>query len=196
MYRRIIVGHDLHDGGDDALVLGRQLAARSEAKLVVAGVFPFGILPHGFEWREEEQRIAVEVERLAEAAGAEPEAIPSSSPARGLHDLAEESGADLIVVGSSRHSSAHQSLTGNVGLGLLHGSPCAVAIAPSGYRQRVADTIRTIAVGFDGSEESSRRPSGRAGTRQRDPCEAEDLGRGRPAPDSLREGRPRARGLG
>jgi nucleotide-binding universal stress UspA family protein len=155
VYRKIIVGHDLHDGGDDALVLGRQLAEGSEAKLVVAGVFPFGMLPHGFEWREEEQKIAAEIERLAEAAGAEPEAIPSSSPARGLHDLAEETGADLIVVGSSRHSSAHQVLAGNVGLGLLHGSPCAVAIAPRGYRQRAGDTIRTIAVGFDGSEESS-----------------------------------------
>jgi nucleotide-binding universal stress UspA family protein len=45
MYRKIIVGHDLRDGGDDALALGRQLAEAGGAELVVAGVVPFGVLP-------------------------------------------------------------------------------------------------------------------------------------------------------
>ena len=106
MYRKIIVGHDLHDGGDDALALGRQLAEAGGAELVVAGVVPFGVLPHGFEWRDEEEEVVARIEGLAEAAGAKPEAVPGKSPAGGLHDLAEETGADLIVIGSSRHSSA------------------------------------------------------------------------------------------
>ena len=154
MYRKIIVGHDLHDGGDDAVALGRQLAEAGGAELVVAGVVPFGVLPHGFEWRDEEEEVVAKIEGLAEAAGAKPEAVPSKSPARGLHDLAEETGADLIVIGSSRHSSAHQVLAGNVGLGLLYGSPCAVAIAPRDYRQRAGEPLRVTAVGFDGSGES------------------------------------------
>jgi nucleotide-binding universal stress UspA family protein len=85
--------------------------------------------------------------------GAEPEAFPAPSPAHGLHGLAEEIGADLVVVGSSRHSSLGQVLAGNVGVALLHGSPCAVAIAPRGYRERAE--LTTITVGFDGSEDAA-----------------------------------------
>jgi nucleotide-binding universal stress UspA family protein len=156
MYREIIVGHDLHDGGDDALALGRLLAAPSGAHLVVAGVFPTGIVPRGFEarWREEEERVAGEIQSIADEAAAEAEAFPSGSPARGLHDLAEERDSDLIVVGSSRHSELGQILAGNVGLGLLHGSPCAVALAPRGYRDHAPRELGALTVGVDGSDES------------------------------------------
>ena len=156
MYRRVIVGHDLREGGGDALALGALIASSTGGELVVAGVFPIGTLPHGFEpqWREEEARIASEIQAVADAAGARAEAFPSSSPARGLHDLAEEIEADLVVVGSSRHSKLGQILAGNVGLGLLHGSPCAVAVAPRGYRDRAGDGLTAITVGFDGSEEA------------------------------------------
>lgn len=154
MYRKVIVGHDLHEGGEDALALGKLIADATEAKLVVAAVFPFGTLPRGFEasWREEEVAIASEIDRIAESVGAEPEAFPAPSPAHGLHGLADEIGADLVVVGSSRHSSLGQILAGNVALGLLHGSPCAVAVAPRGYRDQAE--LTTIVVGFDGTEES------------------------------------------
>jgi nucleotide-binding universal stress UspA family protein len=138
MYRKIIIGHDLHDGGSDALALGRLIAEASGAKLVVAGVFPMGILPHGFtqQWREHEEGIAGEIEAIADEAGAEPEAFPSSSPGRGLHDLAEESGADLVVIGASRHSKVGEIVAGNVGLGLLHGAPAATGTARPAHSDR------------------------------------------------------------
>jgi nucleotide-binding universal stress UspA family protein len=41
---------------------------------------------------------------------------------------------------------------GSTGERLLHGSPCPVAIVPRGYAE--AGPIRTVGVGFDGSEES------------------------------------------
>ena len=156
MYSKIIVGHDLHDGGRDALAHGRLIAEATGAKLVVAGVFPIAAQPFAFppEWREEEERMASEIQRAADAVGAEAEAFPSSSPARGLHDLAEEIDADLVVVGSSRHSKLGEILAGNVGLGLLHGAPCAVALAPRDYREQADGSLRTIVVGFDGSHES------------------------------------------
>lgn len=155
MYRKIIVGHDLHEGGDDALALGRLIAGATGAQLIVAGVFPVGVLPHGFEaqWREQEAEIASKIQSVADAAGAPAEAVPSSSPARGLHDLAEEIAADLVIVGSSRHSKVGQIMAGNVGLGLLHGSPCAVAIAPRDYRES-GNELTAITLGFDGSSES------------------------------------------
>lgn len=155
-FRRIVVGHDLREGGSDALALGRLVAESTRAQLIVAGVFPIGTLPRGFEarWREQEEQVAAQIQVVADAAGAEAEAFPSSSPARGLHELAEETGADLIVVGSSRHSRIGQILAGNVGLGLLHGSPCAVAVVPRGYRDHAPGTLRRMTVAFDGSYES------------------------------------------
>jgi len=156
MYTKIIVGHDLHDGGSDALAFARLIAGATGAELVVAGVFPIGDLPHGFEaqWREQEEQIAAEIQIIADQVGAEAEAFPSSSPARGLHDLAKEIDADLVVVGSSRHSKVGEILAGNVGLGLLHGGPCAVALAPRDYRKHAEAGLGTIMVGFDGSQES------------------------------------------
>ena len=155
MYRKIIVGHDLHSGGADALALGRQLAKASDAQLVVAGIFPIGALPAGFEssWIDEQEKVAKEIQSIADEAGAEAEAFPSRSPGLGLHALAEEIDADLVVVGSSRHSTAGQILAGNVGLGLLHGAPCAVAIAPRGYADNPTG-ISTIVAGVDGGQDS------------------------------------------
>lgn len=156
MYRKIVVGYDLHDGGRDALALARLIAQPTGARLVVAGVVRSGALPRGFRgrWREQEAEVLSELERAAAAADADVEAVPSSSPARGLHDLAEEIGADLIVVGSSRHGPVGQVLAGNVGLRVLHGAPCAVAIAPRGYREHAGHGLRRIVMSFDGSPES------------------------------------------
>lgn len=155
MYRKIIVGHDLQDGGRDALALGRLISEATGARLVVAGIFPIAAQPFAFppEWHEAEKRMASEIQQAADAVGAEAETFPSSSPTRGLHDFAEDAGADLVVLGSSRHSKVGEIFAGNVGLGLLHGSPCAVAIAPKGYREHDGG-LRTIVVGCDSSHES------------------------------------------
>ena len=156
MYRKILAGHDLHSGGEDAVALGQEIARATGGQLVVAGVFPVGALPHGFEatWIEEEENVVREIQSAADDAGAKAEAFPGSSPASGLHALAEKTEADLVIIGSPRHSKLHQTLAGDVGLGLLHGAPCAVAIAPRGYAEQAHDELSTIVVGFDGSSES------------------------------------------
>jgi nucleotide-binding universal stress UspA family protein len=156
MYRKILVGYDDSDQAKDALALGKQLADATGADLVAAGVFQFDPMWGGFDphFRQAETEYARKIEAAAKAVGAEAEATPSSSPARGLHELAEEIGADLILVGSARHGRVGQILAGSTGTTLLHGSPCAVGIAPSGYRDQSGDRIASIAVGFDGSEES------------------------------------------
>jgi nucleotide-binding universal stress UspA family protein len=156
MYRQIIVGYDARPASEDAVALGKLLAGVTGATLVVAGVFQFdpvwgGRDPH---FKEAEEEYARQVEAAAKAAGAEAEAVPSSSPAHGLHDLAEERGADLVIVGSASHGTLGQVLVGNVGLSLLHGSPCAVAIAPRGFAESAAATLSGVTVGFDGSDEA------------------------------------------
>ena len=156
MYRKILVGYDDSDQATDALALGRQLADATGAALVAAGVFQFDPKWGGFDLRlrDADVEFARNIERAAKSAGAEPEAFPSSSPARGLHELAEEIDADLILVGSAHHGRLGQVFAGNVGVALLQGSPCAVGVAPRGYRERAGKDITAIAVGFDGSSES------------------------------------------
>jgi nucleotide-binding universal stress UspA family protein len=157
MFTRIIVGHDLREGGEDALALARALVGATGAELVVAGVFPHHDLPGHFErrWHQEGEEVARELQAIADGAGARAEACPSSSPARGLHELAEEIEADLIIVGSSRRGRAGHALAGDVGQALLHGSPCAIAIAPYGYCERALPQIESVVVGIDGSPEAS-----------------------------------------
>jgi nucleotide-binding universal stress UspA family protein len=156
MYGRILVGYDDTDESKDALALGKQLAEATGAELVVAGVFQFDPVWGGVDshFRDADADYARKIEAAAKAAGAEPEAVPSSSPARGLHELAEEIGADMILVGSAHQGRVGQVLAGTTGVSLLHGSPCAVGIAPRGYRERSGEGIDHVAVGFDGSAEA------------------------------------------
>ena len=139
MYRKIIVGYDGSDQAKDALALGKDLSETTGAELYVAGVSLIHPLLRGGADPldlEAEQESAERLERAADSVDATAQPVQSSSPARGLHELAEEIGADLIVVGSSQHGHAGQTLLGNVGVALMHGSPCAVAIAPRGYAER------------------------------------------------------------
>ena len=149
MYRKIISGHDGSEGGDDALALADAIRRATGAELTVIGVFPGG----PFVDPEQQVAYARKVEAAADRVGAETDAFPASSPARGLHDAAEELGADLIVVGSRRKSSPGHVSAGHVGLQLLHGAPCAVAIAPAGVRSGDF-ALGQIGVAFDGSPES------------------------------------------
>ena len=156
MYRKIIAGYDGRPSSEDALALAKAIAEITGAELTAAGVFladPFwgGPDPH---FQELEAETREQIESAAKAAGAEALTRPSSSTARGLHDLAEESGADLVVVGSASSGKVGQVLAGNVALSLLHGSPCAVAVAPKGYAEQASHAVEEVTVGYDGSPES------------------------------------------
>jgi nucleotide-binding universal stress UspA family protein len=153
---KIIVGYDDSEQAGDALAFGRQIADATGAELVAAhvvlvhallrgGADPMGV--------EAEYELPAELEAAATVAGATLETVSSPSVARGLHELAESVGAGLIVVGSTRYGKAEQTVLGNVAMSLTHGSPCAVAVAPSGYRDS-AESVSTIVVGYDGSPES------------------------------------------
>jgi nucleotide-binding universal stress UspA family protein len=157
MYRKIIVGYDGSDQAKDALALGKDLSQTTGAELCVGGVFlVHALLRSGIDPldREAEQEFTERLERAAASVDAAAQPVQSSSPARGLHELAEEIGADLIVVGSSKHGPVGQTILGNVGVALMHGSPCAVAIAPRGYADQPDRRVSAILVGYDASPES------------------------------------------
>ena len=156
MYRKILVGYDGSERAEDALAFGKQLADATGAELVVAGVFALAPMWGGVDPAigEAEAEFAAMVATAADSVGAKAERVLSTSAARGLHDRAEHVGADLIVVGSCAHGRVGQTLLGSVGVALLHGSPCAVAIAPHGYGVHTRRDVENIVVGFDGSAEA------------------------------------------
>ena len=156
MFSTIIVAHDHRDGGRDALALGRLLARPADATIVVAGVIPVGLMPADVEvvWRDEEHEFADKVRAEADDFDGEARVFHSHSVAKGLTDLSEEIGADLIVVGSSRRGKVGQVVAGNIARQVLHGAHCAVAVAPVGYAEQEHDGVDSIVVGVDGVEES------------------------------------------
>jgi nucleotide-binding universal stress UspA family protein len=162
MFRKIIVGCEGSPQCHDALALASRLAEHSGGGLIVNYVYYqqprwFGSVRDYERERREEIRSVLEpaLATLPDTVRVQSLAMGSSSPARGLHDLAEEEKADLLVLGSTHRGRVGRILPGSVAKALLAGAPCAVAVAPNGYRDRAGD-FGVIGAGFDGSEEAER----------------------------------------
>ncbi len=158
MFKRIVVGVDGRDGGRDALALAKLLlAAGGEltlAHVISADAHAYGAAGAAYEAPEAE-RAEVLLETAREETGVEAHLRwrASSSVGRGLHELCELIGADLVAVGSSRRGLLGRVLIGDDTSAALNGAPCSIAIAPNNYSQHPG-AIRQIGVGYDGSPES------------------------------------------
>jgi len=149
---------DGRTGGRDAIALATRLA-NAGGGLTLANV-------HGGEQRPvhlatagmvAEERAAshalLERERAEADVQGELVSFVAPSPGRGLHDLAEERGADLLVVGSCSRGALGRAMLGDDTRASLNGAPCAVAVAARGYAEHPLPLAR-IGVGYDGSPES------------------------------------------
>jgi len=158
---RLLVGFDGSDGGRDALELTRALALAAEdgASVLVVAVIPYGPLPVDFSELGSKEAAAAESlfeearERL-KGLEVQTRGFGGSSPAEAITDLAEAEQGDLVVVGSPHRGALGRALIGSVAENLLHGSPCAVVVAPRGYAEMRHDPFRQIAVAYDGTPES------------------------------------------
>jgi nucleotide-binding universal stress UspA family protein len=156
----LIVGVDGSERSRDALVLAVQLAEPGQGVLL-AHVHPYGALSDllsGDDYarlvREvAESTLSAANETLPPATERVMQLVSNRSPAAGLHDLAAEKDAALIVVGSSHRSGLGRVLAGSVAESVLAGSPVPVAIAPRGLADS-EDSIRIVGCGFDGSPEA------------------------------------------
>jgi nucleotide-binding universal stress UspA family protein len=158
MTPEIVVGIDDSAGARDALAFATRIASCAGASLRLATVFPYSDVPSRSSseaFRRYLEQDALELLRSAAESvdgvtGTDAIADPSAPHA--LHKLAETVDAAMVVVGSTHRGAAGRVVPGSTGERLLHGSPCPVAIVPRGYA--TADAIRSIGVGYDGSDES------------------------------------------
>jgi nucleotide-binding universal stress UspA family protein len=159
VFSTVIVGYDGSAQALDALALGQDLCERHGGMLLPACAYPFeprfdeeqamGERSRGARLTAEEQLRDVRAQ-LPDRLMVETRAVPSTSVAHALTELAEEEAADLIVVGSTAHARDRRLGVGDVATRLLHGSPCAVAVAPPGYWIG----LHHLGVAYDGSPES------------------------------------------
>jgi nucleotide-binding universal stress UspA family protein len=157
MFENVLVGVVQADDLD-AVTLAHRLVAR-DGKLTLAHVFSGDTRlwrASGDQYRAAQRARALELLVKVRAEGgveAELRGEESSSPGRGLHELAEALSVDLLVVGSSRRGTWGRVLLGDDALAALDGAPCAVAVAPAGYAHEPV-AMREVGVGYDGSSES------------------------------------------
>jgi nucleotide-binding universal stress UspA family protein len=157
MPHTIIAGVDPRRPGDmrDAVAVAARLAAPTRAELLAVAIVPPS---HAIDLLGREREVTRAVETAAlEVDGAfafEARAIPSSSPARILHELADRMDAAAVVIGSSIDDPDDGWLAGSVAELLLHGGSVPVAIAPRGYADRAGRALGAIGVGFLATEDA------------------------------------------
>ena len=124
------------------------------APIIAAAVYPWTLADQSIgpsEYDGEAQRlVANALQEVHEEFGVETQIVSDLSVPRGLHLIAHETAAGLIVAGSTDRGRASRVLVGSTAERLLQGSPCPVALAPHGYEPA---SIATIAVGFVDSPE-------------------------------------------
>jgi nucleotide-binding universal stress UspA family protein len=158
MFNSVLVGVDRHGGGRDAIALSSKLLA-PDGELSLAHVHAGDVrigrrstTEHNLAEREQSLEL-LEHARAAAGVQAKLHSRESSSVGRGLHELCEVIGADLLVVGSSRRGLVGRVLIGDDTHAALNGAPCAIAVAPAGYAE-LPVAIREVGVGYNGSPES------------------------------------------
>jgi nucleotide-binding universal stress UspA family protein len=152
VFERIVSGYAGDQPGRDAVVLAAKLASLSDAKLTV--VFPYHPLFAAVSGEVAKEAVRDELHALL---GDHPSLdsaryhwSTASWPIRALHELAAYEGADLVVFGA-----AHGRLQRHLSLmeRMVHGAPCAVAVAPDGYGEEQHGELLRVGVGFADSAE-------------------------------------------
>jgi nucleotide-binding universal stress UspA family protein len=143
MFAAIVVGTDGSDTAGKAVERAIELASALHARLLIVSAFePVS----GQRLREESQQVPADLQwmvnpradvdttlgeavEVAQAAGvtAEPFAR-QGDPADAILDVAEEQGADLIVIGNKGMTGAKRFLLGSVPNKVSHHAPCSVLI--------------------------------------------------------------------
>jgi universal stress protein A len=141
--RTILATTDFSDQASAGVELAASLARRLEARLLLLFVVTDDLPPLlvGISEKEreeilEEHRVAATA-RLADYAreqlpGVEVETITEVGvPSRRIVEVAQQRGADLVVIASRGYGPLRQILLGSTAERVLHRAPCPVLVAPS-----------------------------------------------------------------
>jgi nucleotide-binding universal stress UspA family protein len=159
MFKNALIGVDGRPGGLDAIALASRLIDPA-GKLTLAHVHGGALRPsHAISpalIRAERQASVelLEQERAVADATAEIVSLEAMSPGGGLHQQAEDQGADLLVVGSCSRGTFGRVMLGEDTRAALNGAPCAVAISPHGHAEHPTQ-ITKVGVAYNGSPEST-----------------------------------------
>src|SRR4051794_6157446 len=156
MFGKIVVGYDGPERGGEAIALAEVLRHPRRGTLLLTSAYlpspsptaPMTVVP---DLREPTEAALDEARARLEPRVPVRTLVVPAAPARALTDTAEREHADLIVVGSSHRGTVGRAFPGSTGEQLLHGAPCAFAIAPRGY---AGGEIRWIGVAYEGSPEA------------------------------------------
>jgi nucleotide-binding universal stress UspA family protein len=159
----IIISYDGTPNDDDALALGKMLAATG-ARLALAYVRH----SREFDPRREElaehdadQRLEHGAAQFGDSEIARHVVVGASTGAR-LAELAASEGASLVVFGSDYRTPPGRSEPGTSAQHLLDGGPVAVAIAAAGLRTQLDGAIKSIAVPLAGPTSDTARQTAAA----------------------------------
>jgi nucleotide-binding universal stress UspA family protein len=158
MFKNVLVGVDGRPNGRDAIALARQLS-EPDGTITLAHVrggklhLSHAIAPGTLDDGRAASQELLERERADAGVDAELVSVVAPSPGRGLHERAEEQGADVLVVGSTSRGPFGRAMLGDDTRGALNGAPCAVAIASAGYSENPVPLAR-IGVAYNESPES------------------------------------------
>ncbi len=159
MCKRIVVGHDGTAEGRDAIALGGAIARATGAPISLIHVFSPMLIPiAGMTDRRTLRRLAeqgLRAERRRFAPDATVHTITDSSTPRGIRHHAERWQADLVVIGSARHTEVGHTRAGRHGRQLFWDAPFPVAVARRGLADEGCE-LRSITVGYEGGPESER----------------------------------------
>jgi nucleotide-binding universal stress UspA family protein len=150
MFHTILAGSN-GERGRAAAALAQAIATTTDARLLLVGVQWEPPLARGEPHGDLERALHELRDELAP--DARTQVAVDMSAAHALRRIARDEHADLVVVGSRRHAGVHRLAPGHAALQVLHGAPCAVAVAPDHVAP--CRELTRIGVGIDDTPESA-----------------------------------------
>ena len=156
MFHTVLVGIDEQTRGSDAIALAKRLVSPN-GEITFAHIYPPVVsatnISGGSAVDAAKARALLQSAAAGSGVRAQMRCAASVSVSDGLHNIALQIGADLLVLGSSTRTRLTRALLGNFTADTLATSDCTVAVAPQGYAEH-AHEIQRVGVAYDGSSPS------------------------------------------